>query len=87
VVHLIRTSMRYVAYGDRKKIAAALRPIYTTANASAAEAALEALRGQFARSAPGVISAWERSWETFIPFLDFPWSCAGLSTRPTPSSR
>lgn len=72
VVHLIRTSMRYVAYADRKKIAAALRPIYTAANAAAAEAALEALRGQFARSAPGVISAWERSWETFIPFLDFP---------------
>ncbi len=72
VVHLIRTSMRYVAYADRKKIAAALRPIYTAANVQAAEAALEALRGQFGRSAPGVISAWERSWETFIPFLDFP---------------
>jgi putative transposase len=72
VVHLIRTSMRYVAYADRKKIAAALRPIYTAANVQAAEAALEALRGQFGRSAPGVISAWERSWETFVPFLDFP---------------
>jgi len=72
VVHLIRTSMRYVAYGDRKKIAAKLRPIYTAPTLAAAEAGLEALRGEFARSAPGVIAAWERAWETFIPFLDFP---------------
>jgi len=72
VVHLIRTSMRYVAYADRKKIAAALRPIYTAVNASAAEAALEAVRAQFGRTAPGVIAAWERAWETFTPFLDFP---------------
>lgn len=72
VVHLIRTSMRYVAYGDRKKIAAALKPIYTAPTVAGAEAALDALRGEFARSAPGVIAAWERAWETFIPFLDFP---------------
>lgn len=72
VVHLIRTSMRYVAYAERKKIAAKLKPIYTAATLSAAESALEALRGEFGRSAPGVIAAWERAWETFIPFLDFP---------------
>jgi putative transposase len=72
VVHLIRTSMRYVAYAERKKIATALRPIYTAVNLQAAEAALEALKAQFGRSAPGVIAAWERSWETFIPFLEFP---------------
>lgn len=72
VVHLIRTSMRYVAYAERKKIATALRPIYTAVNVQGAEAALEALRAAFGRSAPGVIAAWERSWETFIPFLEFP---------------
>lgn len=72
VVHLIRTSMRYVAYGDRKKIAAALKPIYTAPTVAAAEAALDAVRAQFGHSAPGVIAAWERAWETFIPFLDFP---------------
>lgn len=72
VVHLIRTSMRYVAYGDRKKIAAALKPIYAAPTVAAAEAALDAVRAQFGRTAPGVIAAWERAWETFIPFLDFP---------------
>lgn len=41
VVHLIRASMRFVGYGDRKAVAAGLGPIYTAANAAAAEAALE----------------------------------------------
>jgi putative transposase len=72
VVHLIRSSMKYVPYGERKKIAAMLRPIYTAPTAAAAESALDALRTAFGRTAPGVISAWERAWETFTPFLDFP---------------
>jgi putative transposase len=71
-VHLIRTSLRYVAHGDRKRIAAKLKPIYTAPTLAAAEAGLEALRTEFARSAPGVVAAWERAWETFIPFLEFP---------------
>ena len=72
VVHLIRSSMKYVSYGDRKKIVAKLKPIYTAPTVAAAEAALEALRTEFGRTAPGVIAAWERAWETFTPFLDFP---------------
>src|SRR5512142_3233919 len=39
-VHLIRTSMRFVSYGDRKKVAAALKPIYTAPTAEAAETEL-----------------------------------------------
>jgi len=64
--------MRYTAYGERKKIAAALKPIYTAPTLAAAEAALETVRAQYGRTNPGVIAAWERAWETFIPFLDFP---------------
>ena len=36
VVHLIRASMRFVSYGDRKKVAAALKPIYTAPSQEAA---------------------------------------------------
>src|SRR5216683_2101240 len=45
VIHLIRSSMRYVSHDDRKKVATALRPIYTAINEAAARAALEQLRG------------------------------------------
>ena len=73
VVHLIRDSMRYATWKDRKVIAAGLRPIYTAATAQAAEQALEA----FAASAvgarnPAVADVWRRSWNEFIPFLDLP---------------
>jgi putative transposase len=42
IVHQIRSSMRYVAYKDRKQVAAELRPVYAAANADAAEDALQA---------------------------------------------
>jgi putative transposase len=71
VTHLIRSSMKYVSYTDRKKVAAMLKPIYTAATESEALTALDELRAEFGKSAPGVISAWERAWEQFIPFLAF----------------
>ena len=40
MVHLIRASLRYASYTDRKKPAHALRPVYTAPTADAAEAAL-----------------------------------------------
>lgn len=71
VTHLIRASMKYVSYGDRKAVAKALRPIYTAVNEAAAKAALEDLRREYGRKYPGVIISWERAWEQFIPFLEF----------------
>jgi putative transposase len=71
VIHLIRASLRYVSWQDRKKITAALRPVYTAVNEAAAKAALDQLRAGFGKKAPGVIAVWERAWEQFIPFLEF----------------
>lgn len=71
VIHLIRASLRYVSWDDRKTITAALRPIYTAVSEAAAKAALDQLRASYARKAPGVIAAWERAWPQFIPFLEF----------------
>jgi putative transposase len=71
VIHLIRASLRYVAWQDRKKAAAAMRPIYTAINEAAARAALDALRRDFGKKSPGLVAAWERAWDQFIPFLEF----------------
>ena len=71
VIHLIRASLRYIAWDDRKKLTAALRPVYTAVNEAAARAALEQLRAAFGKKAPGVIAVWDRAWEQFIPFLEF----------------
>ena len=72
-VHLIRASMRFVAYGDRRKVAAALKPIYTAPTAESAETELLAFADSaLGRKYPATVQAWERSWERFIPFLAFP---------------
>lgn len=72
-VHLIRASMKFVSYKDRRTMAAALKDIYTAPTAEAAEAALIA----FADSAlgkryPAAAAVWERAWDRFTPFLTFP---------------
>lgn len=73
VVHLIRASMRYVSYTDRKKLAAAFKPVYTAANADAAQTALlELAESELGKKHKAAIAVWERAWDRFIPFLEFP---------------
>lgn len=72
VVHVVRNAMRFVSYGDRKKMAAAMRTIYTAPSIEAAEAALGALDREYGRQYPGVLDVWRRAWNDFIPFLDYP---------------
>lgn len=71
VIHLIRSSMKYVSWKDRKKAAALMRPVYTAVNEAAAKAALENMRREFGKKAPGMVAAWERAWDEFVPFLRF----------------
>jgi putative transposase len=73
VVHLIRASMRFASYNDRKKLAATLRPIYTAPNADAAETALwEFAESEIGKRNQGAVATWQNAWERFIPFLAFP---------------
>jgi putative transposase len=73
VVHLIRASMRFVNYKDRKAIATALRPIYTAANEHGALTELEAFeQTPLGRQYPTVAKAFRAAWERFTPFLAFP---------------
>ena len=73
IVHLIRNSLDFASWKDRKALAAALRPIYAAASAEAAEAALDAFEaGEWGRKFPTVVSAWRRAWDRVIPFFAFP---------------
>ena len=63
--------MKYVSWKERKKAAAAMRPIYTALNEAAAKTALENLRRDFGKKSPGMVAAWERAWDNFVPFLAF----------------
>jgi len=72
VVHVIRNAMRFVSYNDRKKIAAAMRTIYTAPTLEGAELALAEFDKQWGERYPGAIDVWKLAWDEFIPFLDFP---------------
>jgi transposase-like protein len=73
VVHLIRASMRFVSYTDRKPVAAALKPIYQAANADGALIELEAFEATpLGKKYPSTVKAFRDAWERFVPFLAFP---------------
>jgi putative transposase len=71
-VHLIWAVMRFVSYADRKRVAAALRPIYTAPTVEAAETELLAFaESELGRRYPAAVATWDNAWERFIPFLAF----------------
>nr|WP_186149979.1 IS256 family transposase [Burkholderia gladioli] len=73
IVHLIRNSLEFASYADRKKLAQALRPIYAAASAEAAEQALrEFSDGPWGGKYPMIAQCWQRAWEHVTPFFVFP---------------
>ena len=73
IVHLLRHSLEFGNWKERKPLAAALRPIYTAPSADAAMTALEAFeRGPWGQRFPTVVASWRRAWAHVIPFFAFP---------------
>jgi putative transposase len=65
-------SMRFVSYGDRKAVAAMLRPIYTAANQDAALIELATFAdSNLGKKYPAAVATWENAWDRFTPFLAF----------------
>jgi putative transposase len=71
VVHLIRNSIRYCSWNDRKAVTRALRPIYQAATIDAAEDALDGFAAEWGDRYPAIVDLWRRNWERFTPFLAF----------------
>lgn len=73
VVHLIRAANRFVADNDRKAVCRRLREVYGAANADQARRRLgEFKASELGRKYPSVAATWERAWDRFTPFLQFP---------------
>ena len=72
IVHLIRNSMGFASWKDRKAIAQSLRSVYRAANAEAGLVALEAFEeGPWGQKYPAIAQSWRRHWEQVIPFFAF----------------
>jgi len=74
IVHLVRQSLRYLSYKERKTCAGELRRIYSAVDADAARQVLDELTTSWAESKTrtAALQVWERAWERVIPFLAFP---------------
>lgn len=73
IVHLIRNSLDYTSWKDRKLLAAALKPVYTAPSVEAAALALDEFeRGPWGQKYPTVVACWRRAWDRVIPFFAFP---------------
>ena len=73
IVHLIRNSLDFAGWKDRRALAAALKAIYTAPSAEAALAELDAFeRGSWGQRFPSVVASWRRAWDKVIPFFAFP---------------
>jgi transposase-like protein len=73
IVHLIRNSLDYAGWKERKGLAAAIKPIYTAPSAEAAEAELTDFElGPWGQKYPTVSASWRRAWTQVIPFFAFP---------------
>jgi putative transposase len=73
VVHLIRNSLAFVSWKDRKAVAVALKEVYRARTAEAGQAALDAFdEGPWGRKYPVIAQSWRRHWGEVIPFYAFP---------------
>jgi len=72
IVHMIRHSLRYVSWKNRKDIAADLKFIYTAPTAEAAREELVKFRSKWDAQYPTIGKSWDRNWEDIIGFLVYP---------------
>ena len=70
IVHLIRNSLDYAGWKDRKAVAQSLRPVYTAVSEEAALASLQAFAaGPWGAKYPSIAQSWQHAWEHVTPFF------------------
>jgi putative transposase len=72
IVHMVRYSLKYVAWKRRKAVAADLKRIYQSATVEEAELRLGEFETKWDREYPPISQSWRRNWSRLIPFFDFP---------------
>ena len=72
IVHMVRNSLRYVGWKNRKAVAADLRTIYTAETVEAAELALTSFSEKWEKDYPSITKSWLAHWDNVIPFFAYP---------------
>ena len=72
IVHLIRSSLRFVSWKDRKRVMPDLKTIYRADNAEAAQERLSDFETKWGTKYPAIGDTWRRSWQHVVPLFAFP---------------
>jgi len=72
LVHLMRFSLAYVSYKDRKSVAADLKAIYRAATSEEAAQHLEAFAEKWDGRYPSIAKSWHLNWARIVPMFGFP---------------
>lgn len=72
IVHMVRASLNYVNWKQRKRVAHDLKSIYRAATVEEAERQLTEFAAQWDRQYPSISALWRRNWQGVIPFFQFP---------------
>ena len=72
LVHMVRNSLNYVGWKERKAVAADLKQIYQAATLGQAEQALKDFGAKWDRKYPSISKSWQTNWPELITFLKYP---------------
>lgn len=72
VVHLVRNSLKYVVWKDKKELAADLARVYRSVTISEAESHLLVFAEKWDKKYPSISAMWQRHWLNIITFFDYP---------------
>ena len=73
-LHLVRQSLNFCGWKDRKAVAKDLKQIYQATDDPAAEKALSDFESEWGQKYPSIVPSWRRAWQEVIPFFAFPLS-------------
>ncbi|MCK4621081.1 MAG: IS256 family transposase [Desulfuromonadales bacterium] len=72
IVHMVRHSLNYVSWKQRKEVAADLKTIYQAPTVEQAEIQLEQFEAKWNASHPAIGKSWRRNWERITPLFSYP---------------
>jgi putative transposase len=72
IVHMVRNSLKFVPFKDRKAVASDLKKIYTAVNCEQARTELNSFKEKWDAKYPTISDSWNRNWAEIVPFLSYP---------------
>ncbi len=72
IVHMVRNSMRYVPWKNRRAVLKDLKAVYRASTIEAAEQALDAFEATWGAQYPMAVKTWRSRWQNVVPFFSYP---------------